>query len=282
MALQPGLTLLVLLSALLHAGWNALAKSRGDKLMVFAVTWTTGGILAAVALPLLAPMAPAGWPYAVASAAIHNGYFFFLMRAYENGDLGQVYPLARGTGPLLVAGLTATLAVEMPTPGGLAGILLVSAGIASLAFAGRRLPGDGKGMALALVTALFIAAYTLCDGLGVRAAGAPLTYAAWLFVLSAVPFVAATAVVRRRTLEPDLCAAWRSGVAAGALSLVAYAVVLYAMSRGAIAYVAALRETSVLFAALIGTLALGEPFGRRRIVAATVIAAGLVVLQTTG
>ena len=282
MSLQPELVLLVLLAAILHATWNALVKGSGDRLAVFAVSRAVEVLIGGAALFLLPPMAAAGWPYVLASAAIHTGYYVFLLKAYQNGDLGQVYPLARGSGPLLVAGLTAAFAAETPTAGGFAGILMVSFGIIGLAFAGGRAPGNGKAVGLALATALFIAAYTLTDGLGVRASGAPLTYAAWLFLLSGCPFAAFTAAARRRTLRADLRATWRPGTVAGVLTLAAYAVVLYAMSQGAIAYVAALRETSVLFAALIGTLVLGEPFGRRRTAAAALIAAGLIVLQVAG
>jgi len=282
MSLQPHLVLLVLAAAVMHAAWNALAKSGGDKLAVFAVTQAAGTLAAAAVLPLMPPMAAAAWPFVLASAVLHNGYFFFLMKAYQNGDLGHVYPLARGSAPLLVAGLAAALAAETPTAGGLVGIALVSAGIAGLAHAGGRGPTVVKAALLAFATGLAIAAYTVVDGLGVRASGAPLAYAAWLFLLSGVPFAAATVAVRRRTLGRDLGLAWRRGAVAGLLAALGYAVVLYAMSRGALAYVAALRETSVLFAALIGALALGEPFGTRRIAAAAVIAAGLVVLQTAG
>lgn len=282
MSLQPELALLVLLAALLHASWNALVKKSGERLAVFAISRAVEVMVGGTALLLLPPMASAAWPYVLASAAIHLGYYYFLLGAYGNGDLGQVYPIARGSGPLLVAGLTAATAIEVPTWGGVAGILVLSCGIIGLAFAGGQRPGSGRGIAMAFATALTIAAYTVTDGLGVRASAAPLTYAAWLFVLSGGPLAAVTALARRRTLRTDLRSAWLPGTTAGVFTLAAYGIVLYAMSQGTIAYVAALRETSVLFAALIATLALREPFGRRRIIAAGVIAAGLAVLQIAG
>lgn len=282
MSLQPHLVLLVLAAALMHATWNALAKGSGDKVAVFAVTQAVGTLAAAAVLPFLQPMADDAWPFMLASAAIHNGYFFFLMKAYQNGDLGHVYPLARGSAPILVAGLGAALVVETPTAGGMAGIGLISVGIASLAHTGGLGRSAVKAAALAFTTALFIAAYTLVDGLGVRASAAPITYAAWLFLLAGLPFCTVTVVFRRRTLGRDLDRAWRPGVGAGLLAALGYAIVLYTMSQGALAYVSALRETSVLFAALIGAIALREPFGARRIVAALVIAGGMIVLQTAG
>lgn len=282
MSLQPHLVVLVLAAALMHASWNALGKSGGDTVAVFAVIQGVGVLAAGTVLPFLAPMAGEAWPFMLASAVIHNGYFFFLMKAYQNGDLGHVYPLARGSAPLLVAGLTMALAVETPTVGGMAGIALISIGIASLAHTGRLAPGAGRAAVLAFATALFIAAYTLVDGLGVRASAAPITYAAWLFLLAGLPFCAVTLACRRHSLGRDLGLAWRAGTMAGLLAALGYAIVLYAMSQGALAYVSALRETSVLFAALIGAIALKEPFGTRRIVAALVIAAGLIVLQTAG
>jgi drug/metabolite transporter (DMT)-like permease len=282
MSLQPHLVVLVLAAALMHAAWNGLAKGSGDKVAVFAVTQAVGTLAAAVVLPFLTPMAADAWPFMLASAVIHNGYFFFLMKAYQNGDLGHVYPLARGSAPLLVAGLGAAFAAETPTAGGLAGIVLISVGIASLAHTGRLAPGAARAAGLAFATALFIAAYTLIDGLGVRVSAAPITYAAWLFLLSGLPFCAITVAFRRHTLASDLKTAWRPGTVAGLLAALGYAIVLYAMSQGALAYVSALRETSVLFAALIGAIALKEPFGARRIAAAIVIAAGLIVLQTAG
>jgi drug/metabolite transporter (DMT)-like permease len=282
MSLQPHLVGLVLAAALMHAAWNALGKGSGDKVAVFAVIQGVGTLFALAALPFLAPMARQAWPFVLASAVIHNGYFFLLMKAYQNGDLGHVYPLARGSAPLLVAGLTAAFAVEIPTVGGMTGIALISAGIGSLAHTGRRAPGAAKAAGLAFATALFIAAYTLVDGLGVRASGAPITYAGWLFLLSGLPFAAVTAACRRHSLRRDLGPAWRTGAIAGLLAVLGYAIVLYAMSQGAIAYVAALRETSVLFAAVIGALVLREPFGRRRVAAAGLIAAGLALLQTAG
>lgn len=282
MSLQPHLIGLVLAAALMHAAWNALGKGSGDKVAVFAVIQAVGTLFALGVLPFLAPMAREAWSFVLASVAIHNGYFFLLMKAYQNGNLGHVYPLARGSAPLLVAGFTAAFAVEILTVGGMTGIALVSAGIGSLAHTGRLAPGAAKAAGLAFATALFIAAYTLVDGLGVRASAAPLTYAGWLFLLSGLPFVAITVACRRHSLRRDLGLAWRAGAIAGLLAVLGYAIVLYAMSQGALAYVSALRETSVLFAALIGTLALGEPFGPRRIAAAGIIAIGLVVLQTAG
>lgn len=283
MSLPLGLAALVLVAAVTHAAWNALAKGSDDRLIAFALIQ---GVPIAVAAGL-APFVPipeaAAWPYLIGSVIIHNGYFFFLMEAYRDGDLSHVYPLARGSAPLLVALVMAVLAIETPTTWGMIGIALVSAGIASLTFAGRNhYPSGMKPVGLALLTGLFITGYTFCDGLGTRLAGTPASYIVWMFLLAGIPFCLATAVVRRGRLAADLRGAWKGGTAAGLLSMFAYALVMYAMSQGALAYVSALRETSVLFAALIGTLVLREPFGLPRILAATVIASGIAVMQTLG
>ena len=283
MSLQPELAALVLLAAITHASWNALAKGSGDRLITIALIQGMPTVLALFFLPLVpVPAAPAV-PYLIASIIIHNGYFFFLMKSYQDGDLGHVYPLARGSAPMLVAILTSALAIETPSPGGIVGILLVSAGIVSLAFAGNaHYPRGAKPVRLALTTGLCITAYTLCDGLGTRTAGTPFSYIVWLFLFSGMPFCVVTAIVRRETLGANLRKSWKSGTIAGTLSALAYALVLYAMSQSALAYVSALRETSVLFAALIGTIVMKEPLGLHRIAAAGAITAGIIVMQIAG
>jgi drug/metabolite transporter (DMT)-like permease len=274
-----GVTAAVLTAAVLHAGWNALLKGVPDRLATVVLLDLTGLGLSALALPLVPAPAPASRGLLLASVLLHLGYELLLLRAYRDGDLSQVYPLARGTAPLLVAGFAGLVLGERLGPWQLAGLTGVCAGLLLLLGAGGAPPGRGQAVGPAMATGVCIAAYTVADGLGVRRAGTDLGYVAWLFLLHGLPIPLFVLAVRRRGLAARLRGHLRVGVAAGALSLAAYGLVLWAQRRGALAVVAALRETSVLVAALIGSLVFGERFGRRRVLAAAVLAAGIVALN---
>ena len=272
---------LVLAAALLHASWNALVKSGGDPFVRLAVVNAVGGLCTVPLLFLVELPARASWPYRVGSVVVHLGYYLALAYGYRFGDLSHVYPIARGIAPPLVACAAWAVAGESIGPLGLLAILVISGGIVSLAFT-----DDGrlialKPLAFGLLTGLTIAAYTLFDGLGGRAAGDVLSYIAWLFVIDAVPFSVLVACRYRRRLRPALAACWRPATLGGALSVVAYGLVIWAMSLAPMAAVSALRETSVIIAALIGTRLLREPFGTRRVLAASLVAAGVVLLQVS-
>lgn len=281
MPLDAGLVALVLFAALLHAGWNALVKVDNDRMVAMALMCLAGGAAGAVLVAVAPPLDPAAWPYLLASAAVHHGYYFCLIQSYRHGDLSHVYPMARGIGPFIVALAAAPLAGELLSPGQMVGVGLVSLGITSLAFAGgvAACGRDWHPNAFAFLTGLTIAAYTLIDGLGARASGAAFAYVGWLNIVEA-PFVPLLALaLRRGRLAPYLRHhAWR-GLLAGAVSIAAYGIALWAMTRGSLAHVAALRETSVIFAALIGTALLGERFGAARALAATLVAAGLALMN---
>jgi len=238
-----------------------------------------------LALFVLPAMAPAAWPFVILSAIVHWVYFGVLLGAYRYGDLSQVYPIARGSAPALVAVEAWIFAGEALTALEMAGVLVVSAGIVSLAWRPRGGAGrthEPKAIALALLTALTIAIYLLVDGMGGRRAGSPLTYVCWLFVLQGVPLVA-FALWRRRgriaeSFRPHLLRGGLGGLIAG----ISYSIAIWAMSVAPLAHVVAVRETSVVFGAAIGALVLKEPFGRYRIVAAAVIAGGAVLLNVGG
>ncbi len=280
MALQLDLAALVLLAAFAHAAWNALLKSSGDPLLTFTMLRGVafiGGAAAAVFLPV---PAVESWPYLIASAVIHNAYYILLLYAYRHGDLSLVYPIARGGAPFMVAMLAALFAAEVPGPVGAAGVLLVSAGILGLAFAhGMPKGANATAILLAVGTAVSIALYTIADGLGTRRSGDALAYAAWLYIWDGLPFLLYMGFRRGSDAIEYARHDWRRGLAGGLLMMGTYALVLYAFTQGAMATVAALRETSVLFAAIIGAVALKESLGVRRIVAAAVIVAGIVLLQ---
>jgi drug/metabolite transporter (DMT)-like permease len=215
--------------------------------------------------------------------AIHVLYNLLLMRAYRLGDFGQVYPLARGTSPLVVTVLALVFVGERPGLPQLAGVLVVSAGLGLLVVAGHGHQAGTADRKAALVaafgTGLTIAAYTTVDGVGVRASGSPAGYIGWMIMLESlgVPLIL---LIRRREVVRHLPArVVAAGLTAGALSLVAYGLVLWAQTRGALAPIAALRETSVIFGAIIATVVFREPFGRARIASTVVVAAGIVLLN---
>ena len=274
-------TAAVLAAAVLHAGWNALLKGVGDRLATVVLLDLTGLALSALALPLVPAPAPASRGLLGLSVLLHLGYELLLLASYRVGDLSQAYPVARGTAPLLVAGYAGLVLGERLAPVQLVGLAGVCAGLLVLLEFGRAPLGHAATLGPALATGVFIAAYTIADGLGVRRSGTVLGYVAWLFLLKGLPIPLSVLATRGRGLAARLRGHLGVGVAAGALSVAAYGLVLWAQRRGALAVVAALRETSVLVAALIGSLVFGERFGRRRVLAAGLLAAGIVFLNAS-
>ncbi len=272
--------LIVIGAGALHAAWNAIAKYLDDRLAAFAligVASTLGGgiVLAVTGLPYRASIG-----FAVASAVIHIGYELALMNSYRLGAFNQVYPIARGTSPLLVALGAYFLADEHLGALPLAGMAILAAGLASLALSAGRLSGSElPAVAAAALTGLAIAAYTIVDGLGVRRAHDPYAYAGLLFLLMG-PVFPVVAAFRRRPGSWLTGPAAVRGLLAGVLTLTAYGTVLWAQTRAPLAEVAAIRETSVVFAALIGMWLFAENFGARRIAAAALVAAGIVLIST--
>lgn len=268
---------IVLLAALLHACWNALLKGGSDRLWSMTVMGIAISLTCCVILPFLPIPLRASWPYLLTSALLHVGYNGFLIRAYRSAEFGSAYPIARGSSPLLVTMGAAAVAKELPSLLGTMGICLVSGGIISLAFRGRRLPEAG--IFYALGTGIVIAAYTVTDGIGGRLSGNATAYTLWmclLWGLTAVPVY----VLRRR--DGHLWRGWRrtpSAALGGVISLLAYAIVIVAMTRAPMGSVSALRETSVLFAILLGRLLFAEPLTLRRIVSALVITLGALCLE---
>ncbi len=282
--LELAVLLLVLLAAVLHATWNAFVKSGEDKFVSLSLVIFTTSVPALFALPFLPLPAAASWPYLILSTLVHYVYYGVLVSAYRHGDLSLVYPVARGAAPLLVAVGALAFAAEGLGPWEWLGVAVVSAGIMSLATSGRARAGDGeiKAIAFALLTGLTIAAYSLADGLGVRSSGAEFAYIAWLFVFSGIPMLAFAWWRRRGRAAEVFRRHLRAGIGGGLISGFAYGAVIWAMSVAPIALVVSLRETSVLIAAAIGSLFMGESFGRRRIAAAAVIVAGAALINLGG
>jgi drug/metabolite transporter (DMT)-like permease len=264
-------TAAVLLAALLHASWNALLGPVRDRLAVFALGELVVAGACVAAAPSVAPDARS-WPYLAASGVLHLVYALLLMRSYGVGDFNQVYPLARGTSPLLVTLAAALLANERLRATQLGGVLAVCIGLAALA--GRPRAAQREAVLLAAATGVAIASYTVLDGLGVRHAGTAIGYTIWLFAIQGL----LVALAARRRL-PVAAHRWRLATLVSSLSILAYGLVIWAQQRGALGPIAALRETSVIAAAVIGALAFHERLGLRRIAASVVVAAGAVLLN---
>ena len=289
MVVEPLVVGLLLAAALMHATWNALLKAdRSDRLATFGVIMTTGTVMGLVAVPFLPGIAFAAWKYLAISVIVHLAYYTFLLRAYSYGDLSHTYPIARGMGPLLVAMVSGRFIGEHLRGQDIVGVVLLSAGLVALAIPLKSVlpkPGARHGLAtlFAVLTGFTIAGYIISDGLGVRAAGPDashrLAYIAWLCVLEGPWLLVFAIMVRPETVWSHLRRNWWRGVVGGLIANTGYGIAIYALALGPMAHVAALRETSVLFGALMGTLLLAEPFGVRRVVAAAVIVSGLILMN---
>lgn len=278
MELSPLVTALVLGAALLHASWNAVIKSSRDVTLDTALVAAGASMLS---LPLIVSVplpASASWPYLAASVAIHVGYFATLARAYRAGDLGHAYPLMRGTAPLLVALFGAALLNEHPSAVTWLGIVLISAGILSIGLLQQGRAQRGATV-WALTNAVIIAGYTLVDGAGVRLSGTAPGYVAWMFLLQGFIFIGIVVVLRQHAALDYAGRHWRRGLGGGLFLIGSYGIALWAMTQAPVAAVAALRETSVIFAAMLGSLFLKEPFGRQRLIGACAVALGVMALR---
>ncbi len=273
----------VLFGALLHASWNALVKSSTDKAMDTALIHFVGSFIAVPLIMMTGWPPAAAWPYIVASMVIHIGYYIALTGAYKHGDLGLTYPLMRGTAPLLVALSANAMLGETLSPLSWAGVVGVCCGVLTLGLS-RHAMDRPKAVGFALTNAVVIAVYTVVDALGVRATaqagGNAFQYVAALFVLDGWPF--ALIVFCRRggaVVWPYARVRWPVALGAAAASLGSYGIALWAMTKAPVATVAALRETSVLFAALLGSWFLKEAFTLRRAIGTATIVAGVMALR---
>ncbi|MFB7336413.1 EamA family transporter [Streptomyces adustus] len=281
--MTPLVTAAVLLAAVTHASWNAIAHRITDKLVGFTLIAGGGLLIGLTAAPFTAFPQARAWPYLLASAAIHIAYYALLMTSFRLGGFGQAYPIARGSAPLVVTVLAAVFAHEVPDGWAAAGIVVSCAGLTGVALwglRGRRPAWAAIGAALA--TGLTIAGYTVVDGLGVRASGSPLGYIAWLMAVQGgvLPLYA---LIRRRGELPSLLRPFAAvGLLGAALSVAAYALVLWAQTKADLAPVAALRESSIIVGAGIGALFFKERFGVPRIAAAGLLVVGIGLMLHAG
>ncbi|HEY4065561.1 MAG TPA: DMT family transporter [Burkholderiaceae bacterium] len=284
MTLTWPIVLIVLCAAMLHASWNALIKSGGDKAADTALLTIAGAVLALPFLLWAGWPNRAAWPYLLASLVIHIGYYIALVEAYRHGELGLTYPIMRGFAPLLVALGSGVFIGEAPSAAAWLGIAGIALGVALV---GLARPGEAlhrrRALLFAFANAGLIAIYTTVDGVGVRASGDALRYALALFALDGFLYPALVWLRRPPAARVELLgyvrARWPIALAGGGASIGAYGIALWAMTRAPVASVAALRETSVLFAALLGTRLLKERFGLQRALGTGVIAAGVMALR---
>ena len=281
MAATALLVPLVLLSAVLHATWNAVVKAaHADRLTTQSLVIWTSCVAGALTIPFVAVPAAASWPFIALSMIVHTLYYAFLLLAYKDGELSRVYPIARGTAPLLVALFATVLVGEALSLPQSIGVALVSLGIVSLAFEnGLPRGAERKAIAAALLTGLTITAYTLIDGMGVRRSGAPIGYIAWLFAIGGLPFGIGALILRGAPSWRAPGADWAKAIAGGLIATIGYGIAIWAMGQAAFAGIVSLRETSVIFGAILGAVFLGERFGPARYVAAALVAGGNLLLH---
>lgn len=288
MSLTWPVVLAVLCGAMLHASWNALIKAGQDKAVDTALVHFLGALVALPIMLWVGPPPAGAWPYIAASLVIHIGYYVALVGAYRHGELGLTYPIMRGFAPLLVALASSALIGEVPSPGAWLGIvgIAVGVGLVGLAHPGEALH-HRKALAFAFANAAIIALYTVVDGRGVRASvvddNGALRYVMMLFVLDGIAYPSLVWLRRSKLQRAQIVAyarqRWPIAVLGGSASIGSYAIALWAMTRAPIASVAALRETSVLFAAILGTVLLKEAFGLQRAIGTLVIVAGVMALR---
>ncbi len=277
--MSTGVFLAVIAAAALHATWNALVKGGVDKALGMSAVVLGQGVFALGALPWVAAPAPASWPYVAGSIALHLGYQLFLLMSYRLGDLTQVYPIARGTAPLLVAAFSVLVLGVALAPLELAGVVVIGSGIISLSLV-RRSDGlrNPRAAAAAVTTGCFIAAYSLVDGTGARAAGTGVGFYGWVAAGNALAMLVFAALARPRLLRALPQAAGVAVVGGGA-SFAAYALVVWAFTQAPIALVTALRETSIVFALLIGVVFLKERLDLARVVSTMLTIGGAALLR---
>ncbi|MCB1547485.1 MAG: EamA family transporter [Hyphomicrobiaceae bacterium] len=272
----------MLAAALLHACWNALAKGRvgGDPFIGAVVIAIGAAVVSLATLPFSGLPDPASYPFVGASGIIHVGYFVLIGASYRHADFTAIYPLMRGAAPLVVAAFGLLLFQEALTLPLLAGTLFLSGGVIGLGAQSIRSGGlAAKGLAIAAVNIAIIVIYTLVDGYGVRRSGNPVGYVTLMMALTGAILVGLIGCYRGRDLLRMLLRQWHIGLVGGVMAMLSYGAALWAMTHAPIGAVAALRETSVLFATMIGVVFLGERLGLARLVATLAIFAGLACMR---
>ena len=278
--MEPIVFLAVISAACLHAVWNAVVKGGSDKHLGMTAIVVGHAPLAIVAIPFVPFPAPESWPWLAGGIALHMGYQFFLLASYRVGDLTQVYPIARGTAPLLVAGVSVIfLGVEL-LPVEIAGVVAIGCGIMSLSLVRRQ---DGlhnpRAALLAFTTGCFIAGYSIVDGLGARLAGTAVGFYSWLTIVNATGFLLIMHFWQPGIVRRLLSEGRRAMLLGGSASFIAYALVIWSFTQAPIALVTTLRETSIIFALLIGVFFLKERLDLAKVFSTVITLAGAALLR---
>jgi drug/metabolite transporter (DMT)-like permease len=279
--MDPFVFAAVLFAALCHASWNSLLKIRLDPFAANALITVASGLIAAAALPFVGVAPIPSWPWLVASIILHLAYYYGLTEAYRTGDLSQVYPIARGAAPLMTAVISTTALGEDIGLFGWIGILSLVSGVFLLSIRGGRdlTRIDRRAVGFAFFTAVTICGYSLTDGIGARVSGNAHAYAALLFLLDGFCMAVVALWRRGQSIITEARIYWKTGLFGGALSVTSYWIAIWAMTVAPIAIVAALRETSVLFAAVISVVILKEQLRPARVIAALMIVFGLALIR---
>ena len=278
--MAPEVFAMVLGAALLHAAWNALVKVNTDRLIMVGIMMTSQIAIATMALPFVAFPTPQAWPFIFYSTALHTAYFSFLVLAYRYGDLSHVYPIARGVAPLIVAVVSVVIVGEVLSYPAMLAVVAVALGIMSLSLTRSAYGlGESKAILYALGTGVFIAGYTIVDGLGARHAASAHSYIFWLNIFDGIPITILALYLRWGQVLTEVRRSWKPGVLAGIVSLLAYWIVLWAMTLAPLAMVSAVRETSMVFAVLFGVIFLKEKLNTARLISISITLFGVVFLK---
>lgn len=275
--MSPTIFEIILLAAVLHALWNAIVKAGDNTLLTTVLVTASAALWAAILLPVLPSPNPASWPYIAISAALQVVYFTLVARIYRVADMSQTYPIMRGAAPLIVAIAGTVFLGENLSSRAWLGIFIICSGILMMLWTeGQK---SLQGLMLALLNALIISGYTLVDGVGVRLSAAPASYTLWIFLITGATIACWAAFTQWANTRQYLRTNWHLGAVGGFGTLVSYGLALYAMTKAPVAVVAALRETSILFSAVISWLILKEHITCTRLVSVCVIAAGAITLR---
>jgi len=272
---------LVLISAFMHATWNAVVRAGSSRFMTLAMVDGTALVICLLALPLVSVPSLEVGGYILVSVVLNTVYRLFLIKAYETGDFGQVYPVMRGVPPVLVALFSYFLLHEQLSVQALVGVSLICVGIISLTFVRRMTAQMFKPIQMAVCAGAFIASYTVVDAKGVRTSETVLQYIVYLTVFQSIPIPLLAFSKERSALAQAIRGHWRVGLLGGVFYLASYALVLFALSLDAVAKVSALRETSVIIGAIIAALFFHERFGWRRMLSAFVIVSGIILIKVS-
>ena len=269
----------ILVAAALHATWNAIIRGGEDRGLMTALVTGSAAAIAVIGLPFLPAPARKSWPFLAGSAVLSISYYALVAWTYRVAEMSRTYPLMRGAAPLLVAIASTTILGEPLRSQAWCGVAVICAGI--LGVAGNPLRSLDKGVGLALLNAVVIAGYTMVDGAGVRQSGTAAAYTLWIFLLTGIPMTSWAIFRRGHAFRVCVRRNWRLGIVGGASTTASYGLALWAMTLVPVAIVAALRETAILFGVLISAVFLKEPVGRRRVIAAVLIAAGAALLRAS-